>query len=83
MVKELSMDNSIFSLGANADTNLSANDSAPASEFQAAFETAKHNYADKKEFDTNTNKVIKTAEKTIKTEHSTGGTCFIFRSALV
>jgi len=68
MVKELTMDNSIFSLGANADTNVSANDASVANEFETAFETAKHNYADQKEFNNDTQKVANTAEKTIKVE---------------
>lgn len=71
MVKELSMDNSIFSLSANTDTNLSANNSASADEFQNTFEAAKNNYTDKKEFNTNADKVTQAAEKTIKREHNT------------
>ena len=70
MVKELTMDNSIFSLGEGLNSvDSAANAKSVGNEFEKVFETTTH-YADKNGIKTDAQKVVKVAEKTVSTENT-------------
>ena len=77
MVKELTMDNSIFAIGAqSADTKVSAGSDLSTENFENVFETAKKdsNYTDKTDLKQTNDKVIKVAEKSVKKGDSSRNT---------
>ena len=68
MVKELTMDNTIFGLGAAKNMNAVESDVDMASnEFEKVFETTTQ-YADKSELKSDNQKVLKAAEKSVSSE---------------
>lgn len=70
MVKELTMDNTILGLGAISESKASESTfNSSVNEFEKVFETTTQ-YADKKDLKTDSQKVVKVAEKTVSSERT-------------
>lgn len=70
MVKELTMDNTILGLGAISESKVSESTfNSSVNEFEKVFETTTQ-YADKKDLKTDSQKVVKVAEKTVSSERT-------------
>ena len=78
MVKELSMDNSIFAISAKGtDSNVTVSSGLSTEKFESVLKTAKNdtNYTDKTDLKTTNDKVVKVAEKSVSKEvHSSSHT---------